>query len=138
MSGAGKSTALGVLARRGYRVVDTDLDDWTRPDGTWHEPRMTRLLEEPGDVIVAGTVENQGRFAFGHVVLLTAPIEVLLARVATRTTNPYGRSAEQRAEIAGYVATVEPLLRRAATLELDTARMTPEEVADRVAALLGA
>lgn len=138
MSGAGKSTALGLLAARGVRVVDTDLDGWTLPDGTWDEPRMTRLLEEPGDVVVAGTVENQGRFGFDHVVLLSAPLDVLLERVTTRTTNGYGRTAEERAEIAGYVATVEPLLRRAASLELDTARMGPEEVADRIAALVGA
>jgi dephospho-CoA kinase len=30
MSGAGKSTALAQLARRGHLVVDTDEGDWTR------------------------------------------------------------------------------------------------------------
>ena len=51
--------------------------------------------------------------------VLSAPLEILLQRVTTRTTNPYGRSPAQRAEIAHYVDTVEPLLRRGATLELD-------------------
>jgi hypothetical protein len=39
--------------------------------------------------------------------------------VSRRTGNPYGRTAEQQAEIANYVRAVEPLLRRGATLEFD-------------------
>ena len=63
---------------------------------------------------------------FEHVVLLSAPLEVLLERVSRRTNNPYGKTPEQRAEIARYVDTVEPLLRRGATLELDGQRPTSE------------
>jgi shikimate kinase len=79
-----------------------------------------------GVVVVSGTVENQGRFydRFDHVVLLSAPLDVLIERVTKRTNNPYGNDPEQHAEIAGYVATVEPLLRRGATLELDARRST--------------
>ena len=34
MSGTGKSTVLVELARRGYRVIDTDYDGWSEnPDG---------------------------------------------------------------------------------------------------------
>jgi len=75
-------------------------------------------------VIVSGTVENQGRFydRFEHVVLISAPIDVLIERVSRRTNNPYGRTAEQQAEIAQYVESVEPLLRRGAPLELDGGR----------------
>ena len=62
---------------------------------------------------------------FDHVVLLSAPTEVILERV-TRRTNPYGRTAKQRAEILGYLETVEPLLRRTATLELDGCRPVAE------------
>lgn len=43
------------------------------------------------------------------MVYLVAPLEVLLARTAARTNNSYGRSPEDRAEIARYVAEVEPL-----------------------------
>jgi hypothetical protein len=68
------------------------------------------------------------------VVLLSAPLDVLLARVTSRTTNPYGRTAAQRAEIAHYLATVEPLLRRGATLELDGRRPTAD-LADEIEAL---
>ncbi len=60
---------------------------------------MSALLDRHGDVVVSGTVENQGRFydRFEHVVLLSAPVEVLIERVASRTNNPYGRSADQQA-----------------------------------------
>src|SRR5689334_20091477 len=101
MSGAGKSTLLAELSRRGYSVVDTDYDGWTLPDGLWDEPRMTALLAGRGEVVVSGTVSNQGRFydRFDEVVLLSAPVAVLLGRVAGRSNNPYGRTAGQRAEI---------------------------------------
>ncbi|MBU2663983.1 AAA family ATPase [Actinoplanes bogorensis] len=133
MSGAGKSTLLDELARRGHRTVDTDFDSWTGPDGLWDEPRMAALLQDEQDVIVSGTVDNQGAFydRFEHVVLLSAPLSVLLERVAGRTTNPYGRTPEQRAEIARYVDEVEPLLRRGATVELD-GRRPVAELADAV------
>ena len=110
--------------RRGYRTVDTDYDRWTTPEGIWDEERMVALLAEQMTVIVSGTVDNQGRFddRFEHVVLLSAPLAVLLARVTARTNNPYGRTAGQRAEIERYVADVEPLLRRGATVELDGRR----------------
>ena len=137
MSGAGKSTLLDELSRRGHRTVDTDHDGWDTAAGMWDEPRMTRLLATENDVVISGTVENQGHFydRFEHVIRLTAPLDILLARVATRTTNPYGSTPEERAEIAEYVRTVEPLLRRGATLVLD-GRRPLDELADVVEALL--
>jgi shikimate kinase len=136
MSGAGKSTLLGVLAGRGHRTVDTDYDGWTGPDGRWDEARMSRLLRHD-EVVVSGTVPNQGRFydRFHHVVLLTAPPATLLERVAARGNNPYGKKPEHREEIVRFTAEVEPLLRRGATRVLD-GRRTPDELADAVAELL--
>jgi shikimate kinase len=137
MSGAGKSTLLGELARRGYPAVDTDYGGWELPDGIWDEPRMAALLAEHPTVVVSGTVDNQGRFydRFEHVVLLSAPLAVLLDRVANRPTNPYGKTPEQRADIERYVREVEPLLRRGATVELD-GRRPVAELADAVSHLL--
>jgi len=128
MSGAGKSTLLDELRRRGHRCVDTDDGDWVLPDGTWDEPLIARLLDTCPDVAVSGTVENQGRFydRFEHVVLLSAPVEVLLERVRRRTNNPYGATEEERAEIAEYTRTVEPRLRAGATVELDGQRPVSE------------
>ncbi len=105
-------------------AVDTDYGGWQLPDGTWDEQRMHQLLASNPDVIVSGTVENQHRFYdhFEHVVLLSAPLHVLVERVSARTNNPYGKTPEHQAEIARYVDTVEPLLRRRATLELNGQR----------------
>ena len=59
---------------------------------------------------------------FDHIVLLAAPPEVLVERLATRTTNTYGKTPEQLAEVLHNQRTVEPLLRRRATLELDATK----------------
>jgi shikimate kinase len=136
MSGVGKTTVLDELRRRGHLTVDSDYDGWVLADGTWDERRMGELLDRHPDVIVSGTVENQGRFydRFEHVVLISAPVDVLIERVGRRTNNPYGRTAEQQAEIAGYVETVEPLLRRGATVELD-GRKPVAELADLIEGL---
>jgi hypothetical protein len=90
-------------------------------DDKWDEPRMCRFLRDHGDVFVAGAVENQGSFydRFDHIVLLTAPLHVLLARVTSRTNNSYGKTAQQQVEIESYIKTVEPILRRGASVELD-------------------
>jgi len=137
MSGVGKSTVLDELRSRGHVAIDTDEPGWELPDGTWDEPAMARLLDRHPDVVVSGTVENQGRFydRFDHVVLLSAPVDVLLERVRTRTSNTYGKTAQQREEIIEYVETVEPLLRGGATLELD-GRRPVAELTDTVESLL--
>jgi dephospho-CoA kinase len=144
MSGTGKSSALAELARRGYRVVDTDYGDWIREapseDGRpfeplWDEERIAALLDEDdGSVLfLSGCVANQGVFypRFGAVVLLSAPPDVILERVAARDSNDYGRTDEQRAFILEDLAAVEPLLRARATAEIDT-RAPLAEVVDRL------
>lgn len=137
MSGVGKSTLLGELARRGHLTVDTDYGSWHEPDGTWDEAAMSELLARHGDLVVSGGVENQGRFydRFEHVVLLSTPLEVLLDRVQRRTNNPYGKTTEERAEIEHHFHTVEPLLRRGATTELD-GRLPVSNLADVVERML--
>ena len=129
MSGTGKSSALRELASRGFRTVDTDEGDWTewRDDGSyWREDRIEELLAAGTGVplFVAGTVTNQGRFypRFDAVVLLSAPADVLLERIARRTTNPYGKSPEERELVLMHIAEVEPLLRATCTHELDATR----------------
>jgi hypothetical protein len=44
---------------------------------------------------------------------------VLLGRIAQRTTNPYGRSPEQRELVLRDLAEAEPRLRRTCTHEVD-------------------
>ncbi|MBO0812396.1 MAG: AAA family ATPase [Microlunatus sp.] len=127
LSGVGKSSVLDALAARGFRVADTDLDGLSRHDETgdwvWDLERVAEVLDAPDGVIfISGTSPNWRPLLprFDHVVLLSAPAEVMITRLATRTTNPYGRTAAQRAEAVAYKETVEPLLRNLATIEVDT------------------
>jgi shikimate kinase len=137
MSGVGKSSVLRELGERGYQTVDTDYGPWTTDSGRWDDMLMGALLGESTELVVSGTVENQGDFydRFDHVVLLSAPIEVLLDRVCRRTTNPYGSTADEREEIRSNHALVEPLLRATATVEIDATQPLPH-IVDRVEELL--
>jgi hypothetical protein len=128
MSGTGKSTALIELEGRGFRVVDTDEPpwrNWSDEDGgyVWREDLITELLarDHGSTLYVSGTVSNQGRFysQFDAVVLLSAPANVLLKRIESRTTNDYGKTGEQRGLILSHLAQVEPLLRASCTHEID-------------------
>lgn len=136
MSGAGKTTLLEELARRGHRTVATDVDGWESAVGRWDEDRMADLLDRHHAIVVSGTVENQGSFydRFDAVVLLSAPVNVLLERVRTRTSNPYGKTEAQQREIRRYVVEVEPLLRQGADRELD-GRRPVADLADEIEAL---
>jgi hypothetical protein len=108
MSGTGKSAALQVLGERGHRVVDTDTEQWshwvTLPDGSpdwiWREDAITALLasHQHGHLFVAGCKTDQGKLysQFDHIALLSAPADVLLARIAARTSNPYGAKKRDR------------------------------------------
>ena len=147
MSGTGKSSALAELRRRGLETVDTDEPGWTEwsdEEGgyVWLEDRIAELLaqERETPLVVSGTVSNQGRFYrdFDAVVLLSAPVEVLLERISDRTTNDYGKSAEERALILEHVAEVEPLLRATCTHELDASRPLSEVVDDLARIATGA
>jgi len=130
MSGVGKSTLLDELASRGHATVDTDYGDFLEVvDGErlWRRERIEAVLRDAaaggaGVLFVQGAVRNQGLFYpwFDHIVLLSAPAEVLAERLSTRTTNSYGKNPAELAETLGYVETVEPLLRASATLELVT------------------
>ena len=138
MSGVGKSSLLAELARRGYHTVDTDYDDFHETiDGErlWREDRIAALLEDTGPLFVQGTTRNQVVFypLFDHIVLLSAPAEVLVERLTTRTTNPYGKDPAEVAETLDYLATVEPLLRQAATPEVVTT-VPVAQVADIIVA----
>jgi len=140
MSGTGKSAALQMLSQRGHRVVDTDTDEWsywiTLPDGSadwiWREDAINRLLasHEHGHLFVAGCKTNQGKFypQFDHVALLSAPADILLARITTRNNNPYGKRPQDRALILQHLAEIEPRLRATATIEIDASAPISEVV----------
>ena len=149
MSGTGKSTALAELARRGHRVVDTDDGDWiedvpqaggARTERLWRESLIDALLDghANGALFIAGCVANQRRFypRFKAVVLLSAPEQVLLTRIASRRTNDYGKTDAERALVLDDLHTVEPLLRAGASAEIDT-RKPVGVVADVLESIAG-
>ena len=74
---------------------------------------------------------NRSNPRFHHIVLLSAPPAILAERLATRTTNPYGKDPAELAEVLQYQQTVEPLLRASATLEVVTT-VPVVQVADTV------
>jgi AAA domain len=142
MSGTGKSSALRELERRGFRVVDTDSTEWSewfpdadggRGEWLWREDRLADLLATPDErtLYVSGCHSNQGKFydRFDAVVLLSAPAEVLRDRIAHRSTNDWGQGPGERELILFDLETVEPLLRKTCTHELDASRPLDEVVA---------
>jgi dephospho-CoA kinase len=125
MSGTGKSTLVAELRRRGFMALDADDDGYSEPtaDGrwSWRIDAVRGLLAQHRDGVLffAGCSEEQGRLPFDRTVLLTAPEAVLLDRLRSRTTNPYGRSDGERAQVLADLREVEPLLRASADLVVD-------------------
>ena len=98
----------------------------------WREDRIEALLNgQDGMLFVSGCVSNQRKFypRFDAVVLLTAPADVILERVASRESNAFGKRDAERDRILHDLATVELLLRAGATAEIDT-RAPLDEVVD--------
>jgi broad-specificity NMP kinase len=136
MSGTGKTALCRELAARGYSAVDTD-DDWPQwvtlaedsepeepPDWIWREDLMQQLLasDDTDLLFVSGCRTNQARFypQFDHIVLLTAPARVIEERLLSRTNNHYGKHPEELAQVLRFLETVEPQLRRSASLIVST------------------
>jgi dephospho-CoA kinase len=148
MSGTGKSTVIAELQRRGYRAVDLDSPDFSElvpaaegevtgvgggMDWVWNEARVTALLDSAGaePLFLSGCSPNQGRFydRLDRVILLTAPTEVILERLATRSGNDFGKNPDEVAATLQLIATVESLLRQRADLVIDTSSPLAEVVA---------
>jgi dephospho-CoA kinase len=152
MSGVGKSSVTRELAARGYKAVDADEGVWsewaavTHPSGipgdspvkpdqdwVWREDRIRTLLAtEDADVLfVSGCAANMGQFLpqFDHIILLSAPAEVIVARLATRTTNDYGKHPAEVARVLALIGAIEPLLRAAADHEINTSAPMDQVVA---------
>jgi dephospho-CoA kinase len=99
MSGTGKSTLIHALRARGYKSIDMDEPGWSehRADGdwVWREDRVEELLavEDSEVLFISGCAENQVKFysQFDHIILLSAPADILVERLMTRTSNPYGK-----------------------------------------------
>src|SRR5690242_17318727 len=127
MSGTGKSSLIEPLAAHGYKAVDADTDAYSKwvevvddsntagtpveqnRDWVWHENRIQELLStEDVDVLfVSGCAPNMGKFMpqFDCIVLLSAPANVIVERLAARTTNQYGKRPEEVARVLDLINT---------------------------------
>jgi shikimate kinase len=141
MSGTGKSSAIQRLAALGYKAVDFDEPGWSEYDSdgewTWREDQVLALLSSLKDdeiLFVSGCAINQGKFypQFDAVILLSAPADVIVERLRTRTNNPYGKHADELAATLDNLATVEPLLRKGADHEIVTTLPLDQVVAEVV------
>lgn len=128
MSATGKSSVVEELRKRGFRAIDMDDPGHSYRDSAgnqlWREDVVENALSGAGalPLFISGCAENQVKFysRLSDVVLLTAPRDVILDRLRTRTNNPYGSTAAERDEVVRNMDEVEPLLRRAASCEIDT------------------
>jgi len=140
MSGTGKSTLISKLGDLGHKVVDTDyggftvdVDSGAGPERLWREERIQEVLwaDDAEVLFISGTSRNQAKFypQFDYIVLLSAPAQVLIERLTSRTNNRYGKNPNELAETLQFLETVEPLLRGRATLEIDTSAPLEEVIA---------
>lgn len=153
VSGVGKSTVIEALQTRWIRAVDVDAPPYSEEiavdngeltglgsgrDWVWRIDLVREIVESGGDdvLIVSGCSPNQDELYdhFDHVVLLSAPPEVVEKRLTTRTNNPFGKRAGETERALAIQQEIEPLLREGADLEVDTT--APIEVV--VSTILGA
>lgn len=158
MRGSGKSTVGRELAARlNLPFIDTDelithaagrcIADIFAHDGEIAfrrlEPNAVRESTQGpavisvggGAVLDAGNVSDLRSAAM--VVWLTAPVEVLCRRLEQDTANAVSRPALTRLtpadEVRSVLAVREPLYRAAADFAIDTASITPGQVAEEIA-----
>lgn len=130
MSGTGKSAVVAAFRARGVATIDMDDPGWSHQDADghqhWNVARLDAAISAASvaPLVIAGCAETQVQFypRCTHIVLLTAPRAVMLERIRTRTDNPYGKQPEELAAILHNLDEIEPLLRRRATLIVDTNR----------------
>jgi len=152
--GAGKSSVGRTLARMtGYLRFDTDemvagrfgltVGEIFEKHGedTFREGETEALREltgKEGAVIVTGggivlRAENVALLkALGTIVYLSADEEALFQRISRRPTRPLLQTPDPRATLAELLSARLPLYRDCADVEVDTSRLTHDEVARRI------
>ncbi len=141
MSGTGKSSVIQSLAGKSFQAIDTDYNDWCEllvinGEVEWalREEKFYELLQSPATapLFVAGCSFNQSKFYsfFQHIVLFSAPLEVMLQRVAQRTSHDYGKNQKEISEIIWNYEHVQPLLKKRAGIEINTALHSVEDITE--------
>lgn len=139
MSGTGKSSVIRNLLDKGHAAIDTDEGDWkeisiSEGGSEWilREDQIRSVIAKcrKSSIFISGCCSNQANLypLFDYIVLLSASLETILNRVAERTSNPYGKTSEERNEIIWNYENIQPLLQENVHFELNTEVMTTEEI----------
>ncbi|MGW6007993.1 AAA family ATPase [Streptomyces sp. NPDC055210] len=168
-SGAGKSTVGGVLRARGYVALDADDDGFSRwidrasgevvvdppdpvPEG-WLDRYGWAIVRERVEVLVeesrsrvaflCGSAENEAdvRDLFDLTVCLVVDEDTLRHRLATRTTNTFGRHPEELAAALKWNPLMQSIYESNGATVIDASRPLAEvvgRVLDAVQELTGA
>jgi hypothetical protein len=161
-SGVGKSTVCALLKSRGELAVDADWEGsshWVDrtsgqivtdppypvPGGwlgrfAWRisraeiETLSTRMHDKTA--FLCGSAENEAVVwdLFDHMICLVVDNETLRDRLGTRTTNAFGKRAEELEAALGWNDDVESTYRRLGATIIDGRRTLPE-VADAILAV---
>jgi hypothetical protein len=159
-SGAGKTTIAAVLARRGLAVIDADADPllarsvdasgnvaeepeepdfaWlSRHSWAWDPARLDELIRAaaPAMLYVCGGADNELEVAgrFTQVFLLEIDEPTMLARIAARQDNDWGRIGDTREYLRRKLPELQDRLRALGAIPID-ARQPPGRVADAILA----
>ncbi|MGW5036047.1 AAA family ATPase [Streptomyces nigra] len=160
-SGTGKSTVCGVLRERGFVALDADDDGFCRwfdrADGEvvtdppypvpagWLDRYGWEIVRERVEALatdsrsrvafLCGSAENEAGILdlFDAVVCLAIDDETLRHRLATRTTNPFGRHPEELAAALRWNPLTRTIYERHGATIIDASRPLAE-VVDRVIA----
>jgi hypothetical protein len=159
-SGAGKSAAAAVLARRGLVAIDADDDpllarmvdpagvvvaqepaepdlDWlARHSWAWDPSRLDELIRAagPATLYVCGGADNQPEVAgrFAQVFLLEIDEPTMLARLdARRDYHDWGHIGDTREYLRRKLPTMQARLRASGAIPID-ARQPLDQVVDAI------
>ena len=155
ISGAGKSTICQVLKSMGVAAIDTDSDGYnhwvhrvtseavvdppypTPPDWVdtyaWRiRPELVQALRDdgPGVTFLFGAVENEIEVwdLFDRVACLVVDDDTVTHRLATRTTNAFGKHATDLDRVLGWNRDMESSYRGFGAVTIDGTRPVGEVV----------
>lgn len=159
-AGTGKSTIVLALREQGFTAYDIDeisdirgfldtkankvLDElpeitehgpssFTRYTSFWKELGLKKLLDTDETIFLSGSSTLQERFypLFDTVFGLVATVDVLEARLATRTNNPIGNNKKDRIWLLGINERVNSQLKANGAIIID-ANKPLDSVVDQI------
>ena len=134
MSGAGKSTIAGVLARRGLASLDADDDPMLARSVDSHGLDVLIRIAAPATVYVCGGAANELELAdrFTRVFVLEMDEPTMLARLdAPSRDNEWGRIGDTREHLRRRLPGHQKRLRAFGAIPID-ARQPLDQVVDAI------